>query len=186
MDTPTGTSYSKTSKILHWLTAILVVVTYFYGMGGGETRVYSPTRAASLQLHETLGVAVFVLAIARLIWRTFETRPALPKVSPIMIYTAKAVQALLYILLLAVPLTAVLGAWLEGHSVTLLGGLSINSPYPVAHDLGVSISNLHVWLGNAILWVAGLHGLAALYHHFVLKDDVLKSMLPNWFRKDKR
>jgi cytochrome b561 len=46
------------------------------------------------------------------------------------------------------------------------------------HSVGSTIASVHTWLGNAILWVAGVHAAAALYHHFVLKDGVLRSMLP--------
>jgi cytochrome b561 len=45
---------------------------------------------------------------------------------------------------------------------------------------GARIATLHTWLGDAILWLAGIHALAALYHHIVLKDGVLASMLPRW------
>ena len=84
----------------------------------------------------------------------------------------------LYLLLFAVPLTAIAGAWLEGHPLTLLAGLQVAPQIAESHDLGVTISELHTWLGDAILWLAGLHAVAALYHHFFLKDGVLKSMLP--------
>jgi cytochrome b561 len=51
----------------------------------------------------------------------------------------------------------------------------------LSHDTGARIATLHTWLGDAILWLAGIHALAALYHHVVLKDDVLAAMLPRWF-----
>ena len=76
------------------------------------------------------------------------------------------------------PLTAMAGAWLEGHPLTLLGNVAIGPFLATAHDLGQSIATLHTWLGDAILWVAGLHAVAGLYHHFILKDRVLLSMLP--------
>ena len=93
---------------------------------------------------------------------------------------AKIVQGLLYVLLFAVPLSAILGAWLEGHPLAYLGGLEVAAPFAASHDLGVTIATIHTWLGDAILWVAGLHAVAALYHQFVLKDGVLASMLPAW------
>ena len=93
---------------------------------------------------------------------------------------ASAVQGSLYLLLFAVPLTAVFGAWLEGHSLAYLGGLEIAAPIAASHDLGVTVATIHTWLGDAILWVAGFHALAALHHHFILKDGVLASMLPEW------
>jgi cytochrome b561 len=49
-----------------------------------------------------------------------------------------------------------------------------------AHDSGALLATVHTWLGDTILWTAGLHALAALYHQFVLRDGVLRSMLPSW------
>jgi cytochrome b561 len=84
----------------------------------------------------------------------------------------------LYVLLFAVPLTAITGAWLEGHPLTLLGGVAIAPWLAESHASGAQIAEIHTWLGDAILWLAGLHALAALAHHFLLRDGVLLSMLP--------
>lgn len=92
--------------------------------------------------------------------------------------TSKVVHAALYILLLAVPLTAISGAWLEGHPVTFLGNIRVEPLLPEAHAVGSAIASIHTWLGDTILWVAGLHAVAALYHHFLLRDRVLRSMMP--------
>jgi cytochrome b561 len=89
-------------------------------------------------------------------------------------------QSSLYLLLFALPLTAIAGAWLEGHPLTLLMGVEIPPPLKISHDAGATIASIHTWLGDAILWLAGLHALAGLYHHIVLKDSVLASMLPRW------
>jgi cytochrome b561 len=93
-------------------------------------------------------------------------------------FASKLVQGLLYVLLLALPMTAVTGAWLEAHPLTLLAGVRIPPPIAESHDLGRAIATLHGWLGDAIMWLAGLHAAAALYHHFIRKDGVLRSMLP--------
>ncbi len=93
---------------------------------------------------------------------------------------ALAVKGALYVLLFAVPLTAITGAWLEGHPLTLLTGVEIPTLVGKSHDVGATIANIHAWLGDTILWLAGLHALAGLYHHFALRDDVLASMLPRW------
>jgi cytochrome b561 len=97
-----------------------------------------------------------------------------------MSVTAKAVQWTLYVFLFALPLTAITGAWLEGHPLTLLAGLEIPSFLGISHNVGATVATIHTWLGDAILWLAGFHALAGLYHHFVLKDGVLVSMLPRW------
>lgn len=170
--------YGKAAQALHWLTAVLVVAAFVYGPGGSEERVYSPARDFDRQLHETLGLCVFVLSVIRVLWLTVDRRPDPPRMPRWMGIAAKSVQGLLYLLLFLVPLTAVAGAWLEGHALTLLGGVELPPLLPRSHDAGAGIATLHTWLGDAILWIAGLHALAALYHHYVLKDGVLASMLP--------
>ncbi len=174
------TRYGGIEQVFHWLTAILVLVAFVYGPGGSEQHVYSPARDADRHLHETLGLLVFALTPLRLCWRTVDKRPDPPAVPRWMGWLAKAVQVLLYLVLLALPITAATGAWLEGHPLTLLGGTSIPSPLATRHDIGASLAELHGWLGDIVLWLAGAHALAALYHHFFLSDGVLVSMLPRW------
>jgi cytochrome b561 len=92
----------------------------------------------------------------------------------------KLIHALLYLLLFAVPLTAIASAWLEGHPLTLLAGIKIAPALAESHSTGATIASVHTWLGDAIMWVAGIHALAGLFHHFILQDGVLVSMLPRW------
>jgi cytochrome b561 len=170
--------YSATTRALHWLTAILVLVAFVYGPGGSEQRVYAPARDFDRQLHETLGLCVFALAALRVLWLAVDRRPAPLPMPRWMHLAGRAAQGLLYLLLFAVPLTAIAGAWLEGHPLTLLGGAELAPLLARSHAAGAKLAELHTWLGDAILWLAGLHALAALGHHFVLRDGVLVSMLP--------
>ena len=172
--------YGAVTQTVHWLTAMLVLVAFIYGPGGSEQRIYMPARDFDRQLHETLGLCVFVLVLLRVLWRMVDTRPEPIPVARWMGIAAKAVQGLLYLLLFAVPLTAIAGAWLEGHPLTLLGGLRIASLLTESHALGGKIAEVHTWLGDVILWLAGFHALAALFHHFLMRDGVLVSMLPRW------
>ena len=163
---------------LHWLTAGLVLVAFTLGPGGSEERVYSAAKDFDRSWHEVLGLAVLALTLLRLSLKIFSRKPQLPETARWMHLASQAVQGLLYLLLFAVPLTAIAGAWLGGHPLTL--GLLGEIPPLVAknHSLGKRIAELHTWLGDTILWVAGLHAAAALFHHFALRDDVLWSMLP--------
>ena len=171
--------YSGPAQAFHWATAILVLIAFIYGPGGSEQRVYSAARDFDRQLHETLGLTVLALVALRLIWRIVDRRPD-PQTRGWLAVVARATHAVLYLLLFAVPFAAIAGAWLEGHPLTLLGRAEIPPALPLAHDTGAVIARIHTWLGDTILWVAGLHAVAALFHQFVLKDDVLASMLPRW------
>jgi len=175
------TRYGAATQAFHWVTVMLVVLAYAYGPGGSEQRVYSIAGNFDRQLHETLGVCVFALAVMRVLWRLVDTQPDLPQVARWMGLAAKMVQWGLYILLFALPVTAIAGAWLEGHPVTLLAGVEFPPLVGLSHDAGAKIAMIHTWLGDAILWLAGFHALAAICHHVILKDGVLASMLPRWF-----
>lgn len=170
--------YSAAARIFHWTTAILVIVAFVYGPGGSEQRVYAAARDFDRQLHETLGISVFLLTVIRLAWRAFDSRPPDPPMPAWMRRAAKGVHVLLFLLLLAVPLTAIIGAWLEGHPLTFLANVRIAPLLPEAHAAGSVIAEIHTWLGDTIVWVAGAHAAAALAHHFVMHDRVLRSMLP--------
>lgn len=180
MNQQAPTRFSATGQVIHWLTAIIVLIAFIYGPGGREARIYAPTHDFDRQLHETLGLCVFTLVVLRVFWRAFTTRPAPPEDARWMELSAKLVQGALYVLLIILPLTAITGAWLEGHPLTLMGGFHFAPMLAKSHALGADIAELHGWLGDAILWLAGLHAAAGLFHHFILKDDVLRSMLPQW------
>jgi cytochrome b561 len=178
MPAQTITRFSAFAQVLHWLTAILVLVAFIYGPGGSEAHVYASARDFDRHLHESLGISVLALTALRLLWRAFDKRPDPTHGARWMMVTASVVQAALYVLLFAVPFTAITGAWLEGHALTFLWGMQIPPPISEHHAVGTTIAEIHTWLGDTILWVAGLHAVAGLYHHFVLKDGVLTSMLP--------
>jgi cytochrome b561 len=174
--------YGTVAQVFHWLTAILVIAAYIMGPGGSERHVYSPALDFTRQTHETLGISVFAIVLLRLLWRLLDSAPEDPPMQPWMRYSAKLAYIVLYGLLIAIPVTAIAGAWLEGHPLTLLGLRNINPMLAQAHDVGQTVSALHTTLANVILWVAGVHAAAALYHHFFLRDTVLLSMLPGRWR----
>ena len=130
---------------------------------------------------DTLGLLVLVLTLTRLVW--IARRPQAPRfaLAPWLDRTAKVVHAALWSLLLVLPLTALLALGSEGHPLTLLGGLRIDR-LPLIEASGVGKladwGEVHGVLGDALMWLAGVHALAALYHQFVLKDGVLRAMLP--------
>jgi len=174
--------YGPVAIAFHWITALLVLAAYFMGLGGSEQQVYAPANDFKRAVHETLGLSVFVLTLVRLGWKLVAPSPQLPPIAPWMNRISKFVQWLLYLLLIATPLTAIFGAWFEGHPLTL--GILGNVPPLTAKspDLGHRLAELHTDLGEAIVWLAGLHAAAALFHHFYLRDDVLLSILPASWR----
>jgi cytochrome b561 len=172
--------YGIMAQLFHWLTVVLVGTAYIVSPGGREERVYSAAFDSARQTHETIGIFVFALVLLRILWRLFEPAPEPAPMAPWMTYSASAAHLALYALLLAIPLTAIAGAWLEAHPITIFGIGNVGPVLPQNHDLGQSIAYIHTILGNVIIWLAGVHAAAALFHHFVLRDNTLRSMLPDW------
>jgi cytochrome b561 len=176
----TGARYSGVAQLFHWATVLLVGTAYILSPGGQETRIYSAALDGPREWHESMGMLLFALVLLRLVWRLFNGAPEPVPMAAWMRASARAAHWALYALLLAIPLTAIAGAWLEAHPLTLLGIGNIPPLLAPSHDLGASIANIHTILGNVILWLAGFHAAAALFHHYVLRDDTLRSMLPSW------
>jgi cytochrome b561 len=174
----TPTRYGAVAQSFHWITVVLVATAYVLGEGGSEARVYSDARIGNLQLHETLGILVIVVLVLRLFWRVIDRIPEEPPMPGWMFLAARAVHWLLYALLVAVPVTAIVGAWYEGHPVLLLGLGTVGPWLAQLQDFGRTLIELHRSLGSFIVWVAGAHAAAALFHHFFLRDRVLLAMLP--------
>lgn len=176
--------YDPLSRALHWLTAIAVAVAFVLGpehFGRLMHDGLDPATRLDFVVHESLGVLVFVLTLVRLIWVAM--RPPVPQIEMAswMHLLAKAMHGLLWLLLLLVPVTAMLALGSEGHPLTLLGGIRINE-MPMIANLPIAgmadWGEVHGLLGDAIIALAGLHAVAAIYHHVMLKDDVLATMLP--------
>jgi cytochrome b561 len=140
-----------------------------------------PATRNDIVWHESLGILVLVLTLLRLLWVAF--RPPVPQISMTswMQTMAKIVHLALWALLLALPITAFLALGSEGHPLTLLGGFRVDQMPLIADSAIAKLADwgdVHGFLGDAILWLAGLHAAAAVFHHVVLRDGVLATMLP--------
>jgi cytochrome b561 len=172
----TSSRYGAGAQALHWLTVVLVLGAYVLSQGDGSS-LYSAAADGLRRIHETLGVLVFIVVVLRLLLRLIDGTPAIQTMPRWMAAAAKLVHFTLYALLIAIPATAVLGTWLEGIPVTL-PGFDIAPQITKAHGMGQLIMEIHTTLGTAILWIAGVHAAAALFHHFYLRDEVFQSMAP--------
>ena len=183
MHTP-HTHYDTLSRAFHWLTAVTVVAAFILGpehFGRDMRDGLDPATRLDIVLHESLGMLVMALTLLRLLW--VAVRPAKPSfdVPKWMHITSKATQGILWMLLLVVPVSAVLTLGSEGHPLTLLGGIRVDEMTFIAQSALADMADwgeVHETLGNAIIWLSGLHAVAAIFHHFVMKDGLLLSMLP--------
>lgn len=179
--------YDSLSIAFHWLTAIAVLAAFILGPGGFGRMLRNgvdPGTHLDILWHESLGILIFVLTALRLLWTV--VRPAAPRVdmSALMHLASKAAHLGLWALLLITPITALLTLGSEGAPLTLLGGLRVDKLDMIANSFLAPLADwgdVHSLLGDAIIWLAGLHAAAAIFHHVRLKDSVLASMVP-WIK----
>ncbi|MEJ8812865.1 cytochrome b/b6 domain-containing protein [Variovorax ureilyticus] len=176
--------YDSFSLFLHWSTAVVVTIAFILGPGGFGRLMrqgVDPATRSDIVWHESLGMLVLALTVLRLAWMAL--RPAAPQfqLSGWMHWSAKLVRIALWVLLFALPVTAFMALGSEGHPLTLLGGVRIDRMPFIAESRVAGLADwgdVHQFLGDAIMWLAGLHAIAAIFHHVVLKDGVLMAMLP--------
>jgi cytochrome b561 len=176
--------YDLPSRAFHWVTAIAVAIAFILGPDGFGRLMrqgIDPATRNDIVWHESLGILVLVLTLLRLLWVAF--RPPVPQISMNhwMQTMAKIMHLALWALLLGLPITAFLALGSEGHPLTLLGGFRVDQMPLIADSAIAKLADwgdVHGFLGDAILWLAGLHAAAAVFHHVVLRDGVLATMLP--------
>ncbi|WP_035053377.1 cytochrome b [Andreprevotia chitinilytica] len=166
--------YHPLSIGLHWLIFILFAVALIAIELKGNFPKGTPQRSQLMQLHMLAGQLVLIFALVRVAARW---RLAAPKMfgSGWQIGAAHLVHFLLYVLMFALPLTAIGFIQAGGGSVSFFGAAlpQLLSPDPA---LKPTLKAIHEFLGNAVYFVVGLHVLAALFHHFIMKDDTLRRM----------
>ena len=185
MNQQSTSHYDSLSRAFHWVTAIVVTIAFILGPGGFGRLMrqgVDPATRSDIVWHETLGILVLVLTVLRLLLVAF--RPSAPQFTTArwMHLTARLVRATLWALLLALPITAFLALGGETHPLTLLGGVRVDKMPLIADSAIAKLADwgdVHQFLGDAIMWLAGLHAAAAIYHHVILKDGVLSAMLPH-------
>lgn len=170
--------YGVAAQVFHWATAILVVSAWFLGREGAESEIYAVENAEALKWHESLGMLVLVILVLRLLWRMIDHVPDDPPMPRWMLLASRLFHRLLYVLLVLVPATAILGAWYSGHALSLFWPGDVPSPVTEMRGFGRTFAEIHGLLANILITIAGLHAVAALIHHFVLRDRLLLSMLP--------
>ena len=171
-------TYTRTAKSLHWLMALLLIGLLALGFYMHDLPL-SPEKLKLYAWHKWAGVSAFLLVLLRLSWRLAHTPPPLPASMPrTMQLAAHAGHLLLYVLMLAIPLTGWLMSSAKGFQTVWFGVLPIPDLIGKDKATGELLALVHKSLN--LLFVAAIlgHVAAALKHHFIDRDDVLTRMLP--------
>jgi cytochrome b561 len=171
--------YTKPAMLLHWLTALLIIAAFFLGLTMTEIHGITPTKLKYYSWHKWLGVTVLLLAVLRVLWRRAnQPPPPVAGMSALQHQAADAVHYLLYFLIFAVPVSGYLYTYAAGVPVVYLGLVQLPAIIGPNPEWKPVLKEVHYWLTMGMAAIVSLHVLAALKHHFIDRDDVLKRMLP--------
>lgn len=174
----TPARYSRLSISLHWLMLLVIAATY----ACIELRELFPRgsdpREALKTWHFMLGLSVLLLVLVRIVARFVAPAPPIVPVPPAwQQLLAKLVHLALYLLMLGMPIAGWLILSAEGEPVPFFG-LELPALVAKSKDLAETIENLHETVGQIGYFLIGAHALAALFHHYIVRDNTLRRMLP--------
>lgn len=173
--------YTRTAQILHWVMAFIFLTAWLIGFYSGNFLTYEINgsfKGDIITLHKNIATILIFLLVIRILWRYTHPVPELPvSMSPMMKKAAHAGHLCLYLVLIALPVTGCLFSWSAGYPAPVLYLFNLPTLIQPNQEVLAIVKPLHIYLSwGAGLLVAG-HILAALKHHFIDKDHILKSMI---------
>lgn len=174
----TSRRYGIISISLHWIFAIAVYAMFGLGLWMVTLSYYDGWYHQAPELHKSIGVLLMMGLVIRVIWRHISPPPAAPKThSKFTRISAVAAHITLYALLLALLISGYLISTAEGKPISVFGIFDVPATLADAGSQADIAGVIHLWLAWSVVILSVLHGLAALKHHFIDKDDTLKRML---------
>jgi len=171
-----ATHYGCISKFLHWTLAACVI--FMLALGLELSSFEGDGKKLALQIHKSLGIVVLALAVFFIAWRFYTKSPRLPSsMSRLAKAGAYANCATLYALMIGMPVTGWAMNSAFGKPVIFLGLVALPDLVEKNLRTALLLKDTHSFIGFAMIGLVGLHIAAALYHHLVLKDQIMKRLL---------
>jgi cytochrome b561 len=174
----TTTGYGRLSIFFHWLMMILIVAAYVTMNLKSSFAKGSPSRDAVVSLHYMLGLTVFSLVWLRLWARAIgfspDIKPVLPALQSLM---AKLMHLTLYVMMITLPVLGWLTLSAKGKPVPFFG-TELPALINKSQEMAKLFKDIHVTVATAGYFLVGSHAAAALYHHYVKRDNTLRLILP--------
>ena len=168
--------YGPGAITLHWVMFVLIVVVGVLGLLHDNWP--RTTQAYWINIHAMVGLLILVLVLARIAWRRAHVPPDLPPdVGEFSRRLSLPVHLLLYGLMIVIPLIGIVTFIWHGR-VFDFGLFKINPGVKTNRAIFHTTEDIHGYLAYGLFALAGLHILAALWHHFIRRDGVLLRMWP--------
>ena len=174
----TSKNYGYVSIFFHWLSALTIFGLFGLGYYMVDLTYYHEWYKTAPALHKSIGLVFFALMIARLIWRYKQIMPNhLTSHSKLEIKAGKIIHSLLYLLVFIIMITGYLISTADGIGIEVFEFITVPALGAIIENQEDVAGLVHKWLAYVLIALAVLHGLAALKHHFIDKDNTLNRII---------
>ncbi|MDE0113884.1 MAG: cytochrome b [Albidovulum sp.] len=173
-----GAEYGRASKLLHWILAICMIALVWLGWWMVGLDYYHAWSMRALELHRSIGMAVFALAAVFAIWKFISPSPALQaELRPWERAAARATHILLICAMFVIPVSGYLLSTSSGSGFEMFGLIQIPAVAAVTEPVRDLAESIHYFTSYGLLALVAIHAGAALKHQFFDGHGTLKRML---------
>jgi len=172
----THNNFGLIAIFLHWIMAILLIGLVIMGLY--MTWIpWSTTKLALFGWHKEYGILALFLVLLRIAWRIQNVLPSLSSLAPAERIVARTAHWIFYLLMFVIPITGWLITSTAGLPISFFGLFVLPNLVPSNQETMVLFQTIHKWLNYALIAIFCLHVTAALKHHFINKDDILRRII---------
>lgn len=175
MKQDTVKAYHPISKLFHWLSALAVFGLFGLGYWMVDLDYYSAWYQDAPNIHRSVGILLAIVTILRLIWNLKVRKPAIEG-SAFERKAAVSAHHLIYLLLFGLFITGYLISTEKGQGIEVFNWFTVPALGQLFEGQADLSGTLHYYFAYTLVGLAVIHGLAALKHHFINKDNTLKKM----------
>lgn len=170
--------YGLIHVLLHWVVALVIFGLFGLGIYMVDLGYYDPWYRTAPHIHRSIGILLVLVMVFRLVWRALNTDPKpLPSHHRWERVSAHATHGVLYLLIFTVLASGYLISTADGSAIRVFDWFQVPSLTGRVHGLEEIAGDVHYWTAWALVVLAVVHGLAAIKHHLIDRDETLRRML---------
>jgi cytochrome b561 len=171
------TSYGWLSILLHWVMAIAFIALFFLGQYMVDLDYYDAWYHRAPEIHKSIGILLLMAMLFRFFWNKFQTSPDPISTDVKTELAARITHYLFYLLVIMLFISGYMISTAEGKGIDVFSWFTVPALFTEDPDRADFAGDIHEIIATGFVILAAIHALAALYHHFIIKDFTLKRML---------
>lgn len=174
----TSSRFGVISIGMHWLIAVAVFGLFALGYWMVDLSYYDDWYRTAPHIHRSIGILLLIVMVLRLTWRFINPAPRpLPNHSRFEVFAAHSAHLLLYVLIFVAMISGYLISTADGSSISVFDWFEVPSVTGQIKGMEDTAGLVHYWTTWVLVVLALVHGLAAIKHHVIDRDDTLRRML---------